>query len=99
MDEPYYVYKIDVDGICRYIGITNSIKKRQTRHNYLLNKDDNKKLYIKMRELNCFDIKLDIIKEFSNKLEASRFEALAILTDWFGKKQLWQAPPKIIKYF
>lgn len=100
MDGAYYVYKIMIDGVCRYVGITNDIKKRQTRHNYLLKTGYDKKLYNKIRDKhNSHTISLEIVKEYDNKLEAARFEAYAILTDWFNKKQLWQAAPKIIKYF
>jgi hypothetical protein len=42
---------------------------------------------------------LEPICEFNNKLEASRMEAKLILDDYFGDKELWQAPPFSFKYF
>lgn len=92
----YIVYKIEVDGVIRYIGHTNNIKRRQTQHNYLFKKDKKKDLYYKIK-LSHSEYKFNLveIKRFKSKTEAKRWEALLILLDHFRRKNLWQKPPQI----
>lgn len=96
----YFVYEIKIDGLRRYVGITNNVKKRQTQHNYGLRKDLKKYLYKMIRDINPeYKIELEVISECSNKLEASRLECFIILNDYYDKKELFQAPPFSFKYF
>ena len=96
----YFVYYIMIDNRIRYVGITNNIKKRQYQHNYdCWNKQTKKTLYNKIRLGVKSDIVLNVYKRFSNKLEAELFEAYLILKDHFEAKELWQTPPKKIRYF
>lgn len=90
----YTVYKIEVDGITRYIGHTNNLKRRQTQHNYLFRKGKSKELYDNITDSE-FRFKLIPIKEFKSKTEAKRWECLLILQDHFDEKLLWQKPPQI----
>lgn len=93
----YSVYKIDVNGITRYIGYTKSLKVRQTQHRYMYKKGLKKLLYNNLRQLYGDDYKIELIeiRSFKSKVESRRFEALLILTDWFGGRSLWQYPPVI----
>lgn len=96
----YYVYEIIVDGIRRYVGITNNIRRRQGEHlrQFKLGKD--KYLYKMIRENSPETIiSLNVIKEFTNKGDAVRWEGYLILEDYFNGKQLWQSFPITIKYF
>ena len=90
----YTVYKIEVDGITRYIGHTNNLKRRQTQHNYLFRKGKSKDLYDNITDRD-YKFKLIPLREFKSKVEAKRWECLLILTDHFGDKLLWQKPPQI----
>jgi predicted GIY-YIG superfamily endonuclease len=95
-----YIYEIIVDGVRRYVGQTNNIKRRQSQHIREYKKEGNKYLYRMIRE-NSPDtiISLNIIKEVESKLEANRLEAYLILMDYYGDKQLWQSIPFSVKYF
>ena len=95
----YYVYEIIVDDIRRYIGITDNIKRRQSQHRRDLKSKD-KYLYKMIRETSPETIiTLNIINEFENKGDCSRWECKMILDDYFNKKELWQSFPITIKYF
>lgn len=89
----YTVYKIEVDGITRYIGHTNNLKRRQTQHNYLFRKGKSKYLYDNITDR---DYKFNLIplREFKSKVEAKRWECLLILTDHFGDKLLCKSHHK-----
>jgi predicted GIY-YIG superfamily endonuclease len=91
----HYIYKIVIDKIIRYIGITENLERRQYQHNNLLNKDNNKELYKQLKAINISKIKLIEIKQVKDKQEAKRYECLLILKDYFNKKQLWQSVPHI----
>jgi predicted GIY-YIG superfamily endonuclease len=95
-----WVYRIQIDGVTRYIGITNNLKRREKEHNKLFRNDLKKFFYKKVREYhNEIEMTLEPICEFNNKLEASRMEAKLILDDYFRDRELWQAPPFSFKYF
>ena len=94
----HYVYKIEIIGKIRYIGYTQDIKSREKQHNYLcFSKGKNKILYnnIKRNFPMVNQIKLIVLKTFSTKLEAKRFECYLILNDYFTKRELWQRIPRI----
>lgn len=94
-----WVYSIEVKGVVRYIGITNNLKRRQTQHNYLFKKGEEKELYSNIRLINEDEkIVLKPIYEFSSLLDAERYECFLILKDYFSDKQLWQSPPSQVKY-
>lgn len=97
----YIIYQIKVENIVRYIGITNNLARRQSQHRLgLKNNTNSKLLYNNLNHFHKgFIINLETIKTFSTKGEAARYEALLILQDHFGPKQLWQSPPRSIKYF
>jgi len=96
-----YVYQIKVGGVVRYIGITNDVKRRQSQHRRDLKNEKNKYLYKMIKEtlLEPIEIELEVINEFINKGDASRYEAYLILKDYFNDRQLWQSFPISIKYF
>jgi predicted GIY-YIG superfamily endonuclease len=92
----FWVYRIEVDGITRYIGQTKNIDAREKQHNYLCFKKNKKKvLYNNIRIVKQNKIKLIPVKTFSTHIEAKRYEAFLILNDYFNKKELWQHIPKI----
>lgn len=95
----FYVYSISPDGIRRYIGFTNNIKRRQTEHN----RDRwslKKKFYFWVNERFPNEaLQLDIIATFETSIEAQRYEAYLILQDHFNNKNLLNSPPKRIKYW
>jgi predicted GIY-YIG superfamily endonuclease len=92
----YVVYRIEIEGITRYIGLTNDITRREKQHNYLCFKAGKKKaLYDEVRKVSLAKIELIIVKTFTSKVEAKRFECLLILTDHFNKAELWQKVPRI----
>jgi predicted GIY-YIG superfamily endonuclease len=90
----YTVYKIEIDGIIRYIGHTNNIKRRQTQHNYLFKKGKKKELYDNITD-KSIRLVLTPLREFKSKVEAKRWECLLVLQDHFSDKSLWQKPPQI----
>lgn len=94
---PYSVYYIEINGIKRYIGHTNDLKRREKEHNQRCFKTENKKLlYHNIKnETGEKNIILKLIKIFTTKTEAKRYEALLILLDHFGEKNLWQKVPSI----
>lgn len=92
----YWVYRIEVEGVTRYIGMTGDVYGREKQHNYLcFKKGKKKRLYDGIRRGKEKEIKLIPIKTFGTKIEAKRWECFLILNDYFGKKQLWQLVPKI----
>jgi len=94
-----YVYEIIIDGVRRYIGMTNDIKRRQSQHRRDLKTKD-KYLYKMVRESSPETIIiLNIVKEFENKGDCSRWECKMILDDYFNERLLWQAFPVSMKYF
>ena len=95
----YFVYEIVVDGIRRYVGITDNIKRRQSQHRRDL-KVKPKYLYRMIRENSPeTTISLNVIKECENKGDCVRWECKMILDDYFGEKKLWQSFPISVKYF
>jgi predicted GIY-YIG superfamily endonuclease len=97
----YFIYEILVDGVRRYVGMTNDLSRREKEHNRGLKSGEKKTLYKKLYlEGKAFEeIKLNKLYEFVTKTDAVRMEAYLILEDWFNEKELWQAPPRAIKYF
>jgi predicted GIY-YIG superfamily endonuclease len=96
----YFVYYILNEGIVRYVGITNDIKKREYQHNYeCFVKQKDKTLYNLLRKQPKQSINLNLYKRFNKKSDAELYEAYIILKDYFGAKELWQAPPKNIRYY
>lgn len=92
----YWVYRIEVDSITRYVGFTEDIGRRQKQHNYLCFKVlKKKKLYDSIRKTKMTEIKLMAVKTFATKVEAKRYEAFLILNHYFNKKELWQHIPRI----
>jgi predicted GIY-YIG superfamily endonuclease len=95
----YYVYEIVVNGVRRYIGMTNDIKRRQSQHRRDFKKG-NKYLYKMIRENSPeMIISLHIVNEFDNKGDCSRWECKLILDDYFEERNLWQSFPISMKYF
>lgn len=97
----YTIYKIELGGICRYIGLTDNLRRRQSQHRRDSKKDDlTKSLYKMKRQLHQDEeITLQIVHTTDKKIEAIRLEAYLILRDHFLEGNLWQSPPHIIKYF
>ena len=94
----YYIYRIEIDKKIRYVGYTHDIESRKKQHNYLcFKKMKSKILYNKIRRNypNITELKLNIVKTFTTKVEAKRFECWLILNDHFGSKELWQRVPRI----
>ena len=92
----YYVYKIIIDRITRYIGRTNNIDRRTKEHNYRYKTGLDKPLYNFLRSTQFDkDIKLQIVYKSKNKTDAKRKEMFLILKDYFSKKQLIQKVPRI----
>ena len=83
----YQVYKIEINGIVRYIGHTKDIIKREYQHNYLLKKGYKKPLYDKIRELypDGYRISLNPLEGFkySKMVDAKRKEMQLILANYF----------------
>ena len=95
-----WVYSIEINGVIRYIGITNNLKRREKQHNYLFRKGETKELYSNIRLVKPDeDIVLNPMYEFSSLVDAERMECYLILKDYFGDNNLWQSKPKKIKYF
>lgn len=93
---PFVVYKIDIENTTRYIGHTNDLERRSAEHNRGCFKRPQKKIfYEKVRWTECEYLELQVVRIFRTKTEAKRYEALLILQDYFGKKQLWQKVPNI----
>jgi predicted GIY-YIG superfamily endonuclease len=91
-----YVYQITIDGVVRYIGRTNDIRRRQNEHNRHFRNDVVKELYNNIRLLHKeYIITLEPIKTFKRKTDTKRYECLLILQDYFGSKILWQKCPRI----
>jgi predicted GIY-YIG superfamily endonuclease len=92
----YWVYEIKIDGVRRYVGITNDLIKREKQHNYLLNKQKSKILYNNIKSIKeHYKITLKKITAFDSKVEARRYECLIILMDHFKNNLLWQRVPRI----
>lgn len=92
----YWVYRIDINGLTRYIGYTDDLIRREKQHNYLCFKAcKKKKLYDGIRSTDLDLIIVKPLKSFKTKIEAKRWECFLILNDYFGKKELWQNVPKI----
>lgn len=90
-----YLYRIEISGIIRYYGITNDLKRRQSQHNLGLRKAEKKQLYDFLNELGVSKIELIEEQVFKTRTDAKRMEALKILQDYFGEKQLMQKVPSL----
>ena len=105
----HIVYKIEIEGVVRYIGRTNSLKKRQWQHKDGLKKRFDglgtpKKFYDNLI-LNYRDkglewildqIVLIPIKDFKTKILSKRWEMFIILEYYFSDNwSLWQKVPNI----
>lgn len=95
----YYVYCIKIDGVIRYIGFTDNLKRRFTQHKLGFKRADKKLIYKRVSEMVEPTIEFEMIREFENKGDAKRWEAYLILKDYFKNKQLWQSFPISFKYF
>lgn len=96
--EIYSVYEIWIDGVVRYIGYTKNLQLRQKQHNRLCFKTDYKKdLYNKIRAdyPHIKSLTLTENRQFTDKVEAKRWECLLILNDHFLSGDLWQKVPRI----
>lgn len=92
----FWVYKIEIGGIVRYIGYTNDLERRVKEHNYLcFKKEKKKKLYDNIRINGGDKIELLVVGSFRNRIDAKRFECFMILKDYFSDRLLWQSVPKI----
>lgn len=89
------LYKVKVNGVMRYVGMTNNLKRRETQHNSALKKGDIKELYCFLRENEIDHIELVLIEEFPDRTTCKRKEMLFILLDYFGPKHLKQSIPNI----
>jgi len=93
----FYVYTISYNSWVIYIGMTDSIKRRETQHNYLYKKNKVKDLYDYLRLKNFEDrIELKPVKVFDTRVEAKRYECMLILQDHFSSKLLKQKVPNIM---
>lgn len=95
------VYEIKVNGVRRYIGITNNFIRRQKEHIRDIKKGKSKYLYQKINETPPELLKLEFrqLSEELPVLEIKRLEAHYILQDYFTNKELWQWAPFSFKYF
>jgi len=76
----YSVYKIEVNGVCLYIGHSKDLKRREYQHNYLYKKGAKKALYDYLRECEYEGyIELIEIGRYKKKVEAKRYEMYLIL--------------------
>lgn len=92
----YVVYKVTIDGTIRYIGYTCNLKQRQSQHNQLYKSGKKKILYNNLRRRKHEgDLKLEVLKTFTTKTRAKRYECYLILKDYFTKNELWQRIPRI----
>lgn len=93
----HYVYTIETDGIVRYIGRTNNPKRREYQHNYNLKKGKSSQFYDFCYENNINEVSLKVIREFSSKTEAKRYEMFLILIHHFEDNfdELFQKVPNI----
>jgi len=92
----YDVYKITIDGTTRYVGYTGDLKQRQNQHNRLYKIGKKKILYNNLRRRNYEgELNLEVIKTFTTKVRAKRYECYLILKDYFTKNELWQRVPRI----
>lgn len=99
MNENFYVYEILVNDQRRYVGYTNNIKRRKKQHFKGINSDDKKTLYVAIRNLKNPQIDINVIGVFEKSIEAKRWEAHLVLSDYFSDKKLWQSVPTTFKYF
>lgn len=89
------LYKIEIQGVTRYWGITFDLKRRQAQHNKGLLSDEKKQLYINCREWGVEKIELIPESHWETRVEAKRMECYLILKDHFENRELWQSVPKI----
>jgi len=95
------VYEIRINGVRRYIGITNNFVRRQKEHLRAIKAGKDKYLYQKINELPLETTKISFkqISEELTSIESARLEAWLILSDYFQNKELYQSPPFSFKYF
>ena len=105
----HIVYKIEIEGVVRYIGRTNNLKTRQWQHRNAFKKRFNgygtpKRFYdslilnYKDRGLEWIldQIILIPIKDFKTKILSKRWEMFVILEYYFSDNNtLWQKVPNI----
>ena len=103
---PTSVYMIKVKGVTRYYGITNNIDRRWKQH--LASIRATQKDLTKYKQtfhfrcvMDSFDLDIEedieffILDVFKSRVDARRFEALNILSDYFGDNECWQKIPNI----
>lgn len=97
----HHVYKIEINGIIRYIGYTTDVIKREKQHKTAFKSNLKKLLYKNIYHYHPeYEISLELIKTYKTKTDAIRYEALLILQDYFSPNPtLWQSAPRAIKYF
>lgn len=95
------VYEIKVNGVRRYVGVTNNFVRRQKEHLRAIKNGQSKYLYQKINETppELTKISFSQISDELTILEARRFEGFLILSDWFNRRELWQSAPYSFKYF
>jgi hypothetical protein len=101
MKKTGFVYRIVIDDIVRYIGVTNNVNRRQKEHVRAFKKNNDKYLYRMMREslLDENYLVLETISDELSIIDARRLEAKIILDDYFSDKNLWQSAAFSFKYF
>jgi hypothetical protein len=101
MKKTGFVYKIVIDGVVRYIGVSNNVIRRQKEHVRAFKKSNDKYLYRMMRESSLDEsyLVLETISDELSIIDARRLEAKIILDDYFSDKNLWQSAPFSFKYF
>ncbi len=97
----YCVYKIEVNGVIRYIGRTNDFKRRSNEHRRGLKKGLKKKLYDTIKEQfgEEYELSIEVLETFKTKVESKRYEMYLILKIWWENKPefpLYQTIPPII---
>jgi predicted GIY-YIG superfamily endonuclease len=93
------VYRINIDGITRYVGITEDLERRRKEHIRGFKKGDKKQLYLMAQNLRNPEISIEKVISFEKSGDAKRYEAFLILGDYFGRGELWQSIPQVIKYY
>ena len=94
-DEKHWVYRIVVDDVTRYVGITKRWEARQREHNIALQDGTDRLIYNFLRREGVTQIVLLPIREFSNRTDAKRYEAMLIFQDYFTYQNLYQKPPNV----
>lgn len=79
----YKVYNIIHGGKVVYVGRTTDLRVRERRHNLDYRKGVSKELYNFLRDEGVETIKLNLIKEYKEKVQSKRFEMYLMLINYF----------------